>query len=255
MRYSGSKRRFAKYIVPILNGEIEKMKKQYHETIFIDMFMGGANIISEVSHNMKMGIDINGYMIALWNHLQRFGYVDIPHSLTEEEYYEIKKSFLNNNPCVPDWKVGYVATCCSYGGAWFNGYARFNPNKNEDHILEAYRGLKKQVDNFKNLNETIFLEMDYRHFYFVPDIAYVIYCDPPYANTKKYMSDFDNSGFWQWVRETSKRYPNVKIIISEYEAPDDFECIWQMEKKDGMSTTKKGCKQNSKIEKLFLYNN
>lgn len=44
-----------------------------------------------------------------------------------------------------------------------------------------------------------------------------------------------------------------KLYISEYDAPDDFECIWQMEKKDGLGT-QKGKKQNIKVEKLFVYN-
>ena len=38
--------------------------------------------------------------------------------------------------------------------------------------------------------------------------------------------------------------------MSEYDAPDDFECIWQMEKKDGLGR-KSGKKQNTKVEKLF----
>jgi hypothetical protein len=41
--------------------------------------------------------------------------------------------------------------------------------------------------------------------------------------------------------------------VSEYSAPDDFKCIWSAEKKDGMGTTKFGCKQKTKIEKLFVY--
>ena len=40
--------------------------------------------------------------------------------------------------------------------------------------------------------------------------------------------------------------------MSEYDAPDDFECIWQMEKKDSLGR-QKGKKQNTKVEKLFVY--
>ena len=47
---------------------------------------------------------------------------------------------------------------------------------------------------------------------------------------------------------------DVKIFMSEYDAPDDFKCIWQMEKKDGLGR-KKGKKQNTKVEKLFVYQN
>ena len=43
------------------------------------------------------------------------------------------------------------------------------------------------------------------------------------------------------------------MLTSEYEAPDDFKCIWSMNRKDGMGTTKCGCKQNIKEEKLFIY--
>jgi DNA adenine methylase len=44
------------------------------------------------------------------------------------------------------------------------------------------------------------------------------------------------------------------VYVSEYTAPDDFKCIWEKKKKDGMATTKKGKKQNTKTEKLFVYN-
>ena len=64
MRYSGSKRRFAKDIVPII------MKDITPNTIFIDAFAGGMNIISEVPHPNKVAVDINKYVIALWKELQ-----------------------------------------------------------------------------------------------------------------------------------------------------------------------------------------
>ena len=44
-----------------------------------------------------------------------------------------------------------------------------------------------------------------------------------------------------------------KVIVSEYEAPEDFKCIWSLERKDGMGTTNFGDKQKTKVEKLFVY--
>jgi hypothetical protein len=41
--------------------------------------------------------------------------------------------------------------------------------------------------------------------------------------------------------------------VSEYNAPEDFKCIWSAEKKDGMGTTHFGVKQNVKTERLFVY--
>jgi DNA adenine methylase len=70
--------------------------------------------------------------------------------------------------------------------------------------------------------------------------------------TKKYESDFDHFVFWHWARQ--KSIDGYKVLVTEYNAPDDFKCIWQAKKKDGMGTTKTGNKQNTKIEKLFVLN-
>lgn len=248
MRYSGSKKRFAKYLLPIITEHLTK------DTYFIDAFMGGANILSEISQTeKKIGIEINKYVHSLWVELRTHGMERIPKEVSEEMYYDVKQSYINQDNRYPYYIIGYVGTCCSYGGAWFNGYARFNPNKNEDHIKEAYNGLKKQVENFKHFKETYFYNNTYE---IINTIKFpkgtVIYCDPPYANTKKYESDFDHVYFWDWVRHMSQN--GFYVYVSEYEAPDDFKCIWQMNKKDGMSATKKGQKQQNKIEKLFVYN-
>lgn len=247
MRYCGSKKKYAKYLIPIITEHLSK------DVPFIDAFMGGANILSEVKHDYKIGIELNKYVIALWKELSTNGMFNIPINVSKELYDDVKTDYINNTQKYADYIIGYVGTCCSYGGAWFNGYAKFNPNKNEDHIKEAYNGLRKQLYAFKNLKETHFINCSYTDIEnFLLPKGTVIYCDPPYANTKKYMSDFDNQAFWKWCRKMSKK--GYYVYISEYEAPDDFRCIWHMVKKDGMATTKKGEKQNIKIEKLFVYN-
>ena len=37
---------------------------------------------------------------------------------------------------------------------------------------------------------------------------------------------FDYVKFWEWCREKSKE--GHQVFISEYNAPTDFECIWEM---------------------------
>lgn len=245
MRYCGSKKRFIKYLKPILEKHIKE------DTLFVDAFCGGANVISEIDCNHKIGVELNEYICALWKHLQTRGMDGIPQSLTREEYEDIKDNYLRKTNKYPKWLTGYVGACCSYGGGWFNGYAKFNPNRNEDHIKEAYENLKKHIENFKCLDTTYFANTSYDSLYFPP--GSVIYCDPPYANSKKYESDFDHIKFWEWVRVMSSggRY----VYVSEYEAPSDFKCIWSKKKKDGMGTTLIGNRQNAKIEKLFVYKN
>lgn len=248
MRYCGSKRRFMKELKPILEEHLVDKN-----CLFVDAFGGGMNVICEIDHPTKWAIELNKYVYALWTYLQKHGVdknLEKYASMTEKEYYDIKQHYLNNDGVYPDWVIGFAGTCASYGGAWFGGYAHFNPNKNEDHIKEAVNGLRKQVKKFKFLEETTFLNCSYDDLSF--PINSVIYCDPPYADTKTYESDFPHEKFWEWVRELSKsgRY----VYVSEYTAPDDFKCIWEKKKKDGMATTKNGKKQNTKIEKLFVYN-
>ena len=243
MRYCGSKRKFMKYLLPILTKDMNE------NTLFVDLFGGGMNVVCDIPSEVKVAADYNKYVIALWKELQENGMKNIPTEVSEEMYIDVKSDYINQTNKYKDFIIGYVGTCCSFGGSWFNGYARYNPNKNEDHIKEAYNGLKKQVENFIGLEKTVFLHSSYDKVLLHKND--IVYCDPPYAATKKYLSDFDNEAFWEWARQASKKVK--KLYISEYDAPDDFECIWQMEKKDGLGT-QKGKKQNIKVEKLFVYN-
>ena len=248
MRYQGSKRLLAKHIIPFISEHLKDGK------VFIDLFAGGMNLVDKVDYPYKVACDINYYVISLWQEIQKNGMKNIPPDVTEDMYYRVKEAFINGKQNYEDYITGYVATCCSYGGGWFNGYAHFNPKKNENHIKEAYNGLKKQVENFKHLDKTEFLHIDYRDIRQFIDLGHaVIYADPPYESTKKYENDFDNFEFWLWVRQITKEY-GTPIYISEYDAPSDFKCVWQKDVPDGMGTTKTGRKQNRKIEKLFMYN-
>ena len=60
------------------------------------------------------------------------------------------------------------------------------------------------------------------------------------------MGKFNHDLFWNWVREQSKYNP---VIVSEYEAPNDFVCIWQSE---SLKSNLKGKGTKTSIEKLFI---
>lgn len=244
MRYCGSKRRFVKAMLPVL------MEHTDEDTVFVDVFCGGANVISEVPLKNKIGVELNKYVCALWKHIQSHGMEGIPDQVTKEEYMLIKADYINKTGKYPDWLIGYVGVCCSYGSAWFNGYANYNPKKKEDHIGEAYRSMEKQVNEFKFLQETEFVNCSYEEFVY-PDNS-VIYCDPPYAGKKQYESDFDSDAFWEWVRRMSLL--GHRVYVSEYTAPDDFKSVWSAIKSDGMSTTLRNAIQPIKVERLFIYN-
>ncbi len=253
MRYSGSKAKIAKHIIPFLMKELKPGYK------YVEPFVGGCNVIDKVDWSNKQGYDTNHYVIGLWNTMKMGLLGNIPKDVTEEQYNEMRE-LAKTDSCstkYPAFLIGYVGNACSYGSAWFNGYAKINEKRGENHIHEAYSGFQKQVSAFKHLNSTYFNTADYRSAIALEtDLGknknVVIYCDPPYRGTKGYKGEkFDNDEFWNFVREYSKA--GIKIFVSEYEAPDDFKCVWSMSRKDGMGTTKCGCKQKTKIEKLFVY--
>lgn len=245
MRYCGNKQRFAKELIPIITEHLNDDR-----TLFVDAFCGGANIICNVDHPNKLAIDNDRYIIDLWEHIKLHGIDGMPSSLTREMYNDIHNSEINCDGRYPDWYIGYVSTSCSYGSKVWGGYAAYNKKRDEDHIKEAYNNLKKQIENFKYLKETQFICCSYHDMPFQPGT--VIYCDPPYSDTVQYRTTFNHEKFWDWVRTLTRN--GCYVYVSEYSAPSDFKCIWQKKKKDGMGTTKSGVKQNSKIEKLFVYN-
>ena len=76
-------------------------------------------------------------------------------------------------------------------------------------------------------------------------------CDPPYQGTTGYKTGaFDHDRFFEWCREQAKK--NV-VFVSEYNAPEDFECVWQGEIKTNFSSTRKKATHNA-VEKLFKVN-
>ncbi len=202
MQYLGSKASIAKHIIPIVSAHRKP------GDIWIEPFVGGCNIIDKVD-GQRIGNDFNKELVALWLALQN-GWIP-PDTLTKEEYQKIRY----NQSSYPPELVCFAGLLCSFGGKWFGGYA-FN-SKGDNYAARGMRVLLKQkplIDGitFTNMN---YLDM------VIPSNA-VVYMDPPYANTTNYKMSFDHKIFWNWVREKSKTNP---VFVSEYNAPDDFECL------------------------------
>ena len=78
----------------------------------------------------------------------------------------------------------------------------------------------------------------------------LIYCDPPYSETTQPYGtgDFNTEEFWDVMRNWSK---NNDVYISEYVAPDDFECVLEIQTKTDI---RNGNNQlDKRVEKLFKY--
>lgn len=64
MRYCGSKRKFMRELLPILMNNTDK------NTLFVDVFGGGMNVISQIPLKYKIANDNSTPMIELWNTLK-----------------------------------------------------------------------------------------------------------------------------------------------------------------------------------------
>ena len=95
-------------------------------------------------------------------------------------------------------------------------------NGNLEHLERLGR-----VQHLERLGRVQHLESSQKDYRDVEiDSDSVIYCDVPYKGTNGYgktkKSDFDSDSFYDWaLRQT------VPVFISEYQMPDEFECIWE----------------------------
>ena len=78
----------------------------------------------------------------------------------------------------------------------------------------------------------------------------IIYCDPPYNNTAQYVTgDFDNNAFFDWCKKQKEL-----VVVSEYEAPDDFQCVANFNRRSKLQGGTNG-KRDGKAERLFVRRN
>lgn len=121
-------------------------------------------------------------------------------------------------------------------------------NMGERYELEQLERLQRlqqleQLEQLERLeiNCGSYLDYQYRE-------GDVVYCDPPYENTKQYdKNDFDHKQFYDWV--ASREYP---VYFSSYEISDNrFNVIWQTEKLSLLDNSK----DTKKVVTEYLYCN
>lgn len=163
----------------------------------------------------RLGSDANEYLIAMWKALQS-GWLP-PDSVDEDIYQAIKAQPELFDPAF----VAFVGFGCSFGGKWFGGYARGGTTATGEPVnysAQSKRSVLRQL--------TALLDVRFVHSRFedldIPTGS-LVYCDPPYAGTTNGYTTAVG-GFWDRVRDLSE---SCDVYVSEYSAPDDFECIWE----------------------------
>ena len=227
----GSKNRIAKHILPIMLAEAEK----HGITRWVEPFVGGANMIDKVPSTFKRdGYDINPHTIEALIAIRDL--VDeLPESVSEAEYKALKGT--PPNP-ISSW----VRIAVSYGGI-FESKLAADKTGLRDYTQEAKRNALKQSPLLQGVTLGV---LSYEN---INAENSLIYCDPPYQGTTGYKTGaFDHDKFFQWCRDMKAKC-NI-VYVSEYNDPDDFECVWQGEVKTNFASTRKQATHTA-VEKLF----
>lgn len=147
-----------------------------------------------------------------------------PTTVTEPQYESLRHA-------EPSALRGFVGFPCSFGGKWFGGYAR-DPKRGRNFADVASRSIQRKASLMRGA--TVLLA-DYRDMgeYVGPNT--VVYCDPPYASTTGYrgVASFDSDEFWEVMRGWAST--GARVFVSEYQAPQDWECVWEGVAKSSLS--------------------
>ena len=231
----GSKRAIWKYLAPIV---LKDRRKDQH---YIEPFCGGCNSICQVSGN-RIASDINPYLIAMFKGLLNNEKVAI--QIDKEYYDKVRTSYRNNDDNYSDFEKGWVGFMASYSGRFFDGgYSGNNVAGKEgirNYIGEAIQNIYGQIEYLHGIE---FHCCSYENLP-IPENS-IIYCDPPYKDTKKYdRIDFNYDNFYQWCFDMKCK--GHQVFISEYDMPSDFTLLWEKEIKCNIDL-----KKGTRIERLY----
>lgn len=241
MVYMGSKSKYSKYIVPILQQAID----DNNVSTYIECFCGGCNIIDKINCENRYAYDRSDTLIALLKAAQS-GMENVLQD-GNRELWDKGKAYVKDGVMPEDMSLAeigameFFASFCN--GGFPRGYAKNTDTRN--YFQEARRNLEAQAPSLQGI---VFRCQNYDDL--TTPVKAVIYLDPPYQNTKIYgyanQEKMDYDHFWNWVRELSK---DNYVFVSEQSAPDDFEVIWEQE------VTRTTNKENNfkAVEKLFRW--
>ncbi len=224
MRFFGGKMRIGKQLAEV----IQSFNPRTYCEPFCGMFSVGKHVVAK----QRMASDIHPDLILLLKAVQR-GWRP-PGHMPYDKWRALRAD--SGHTALR----GFAGFGCAWGGKWFQAYAR-DP-RNYNFAAVAKKNLLKLAPAIQNVE---FRQQDYQN---TAD-SDVTYCDPPYAGTTDYgrghrKGGFDSARFWGWVRGRKGI-----VLVSEYAAPDDFECIWSqpvaVRIKDGAGP------MTTKIERLF----
>lgn len=221
MRYVGGKSKIARNIASVI------LENTSNRSLYLEPFIGGGSVLARIAPHFAQSLagDAHEDLILMWQAAIN-GWV--PEPTTYERYQELRYSR------IPSAERGFAGFGGSFGGRWFEGFARggFNGNTPRNHQAESSRAVARIAEAVSGVG-TSFECRDYRSWE-LNDGGHVVYCDPPYAGSlHDYKTGaFDTEEFWDYAARWSKSGNDV--FVSEYVAPPGWVSVWSAQKRQSL---------------------
>jgi DNA adenine methylase len=205
MRYLGGKVRQAKMIL----SEVRRIGA--HRNTYIEPFIGGGSVTAEACKFYKRVVasDVEPSLVALWNAVIFNNWE--PPTIAKSTYEHVRKSTRK------DALAGWCAFALSYNGKKWAGYGPTAAGR--DYAAESWRALQDKAAKLRGRNVHVachsYLDVQ-------TDEGCVVFCDPPYADTTGYATEFDHAEFWGWANRVSEVCP---VLVTEYTVPADWHVV------------------------------
>ena len=221
MRYVGGKSKIATKISDAILAATTARKAYY------EPFVGGGSTLAKLCPHFEKSFasDAHEDIVLMWKEVQK-GW--IPHAVTYEEYQILRYS------SEPSALRGFAGFGGSFGGRWFEGFARGGTNADgtpRNHQAESGRAVSRIAESIAQ-GCVNFDKNDYREI--SPERGSVVYCDPPYRGSSKDYKPgkFDSDEFWEVVAAWADA--GASVFVSEYSAPDGWASIWSAQKRQSL---------------------
>lgn len=239
----GGKKRIGKEVAAVIL-EVA-MRVGFETDTYVEPFLGMGGVMKHMNgfFAKRVGNDLNGDVIVLWQGLQN-GWKPA-RQISRQRWQQLRDS----NKSSPERSFAGIA--CSFGGALFQGYVE--NTKTRDWVGEAARSFEA----FRPYGDDVKVS-NVSYDQLKPRDA-IVYCDPPYASTRGFngMAPFDSDHFWRVMDDwTLKR--NCLVFVSEETAPDDWVPVWSSSVDRSFGLMKRGEHQKGKdykhaTEQLFVH--
>lgn len=209
LNYVGGKTKLLPQILPLFPKQIN---------VFYDMFVGGANVLSNIDANEYVGYDINKHVIGLLNMFKNnnieylkteFNEIIKKYGLSktnESGYYELRNDYNNKHKGNPIYLFMLVAHAFNYQ-IRFNSKEEFNMPFGKNRS-EFTKNMEKNLINFNDFLSKRKISFSVNSFNEVLsnnlNVDDFVYADPPYLNTTAVYNE--NGG---WSTENEKDLHNV----------------------------------------------